>query len=448
MKKKIIYSAIIIFAIILAGGGFWVYDTFQAMGLSPVYIDESTSPAPEVSYDNPPLTTSDSDWLNWRGPGFEGKSTMTGLKTDWSKGLTRVWEAGYLCEGKESMTWAAPVIKGNRLIIPGRSETHDLLFCLNSASGELIWKTELECEPGNSWGTGARATPTIADSLVYTFGRSGILVCWKLLDGSLIWKKDVMDEGGKTPEWGHTSPPLILDEKVIVQGGGEARLIAYERFTGKVLWKTPGIEAGYAPTIPVQLKNKILLLNFHGTGLAAVQANDGKELWSAPWETSYFVNCNTPIVRNDTVFITSGYKKGSQLLKISEDGYELIWESDVISSHLSDQVLIGDYLYGYTKNAGNRGPFACVRFATGEEVWSTKEIGGGSITWVDDHFIALGVKGDLFLVKPDPNEFKLMGQMEDALPDVPKSSWTPPVVANGKLYLRYLQTLICYDLKQ
>lgn len=446
MKKKTIYRILIVVVIILIAGGIYVYDMFQAMGLQPVYVDETTEASvPEALTGFNAVTHGTSDWLNWRGPEFSGKSTMIGLKTDWSNGLTKLWEVDYLCSGKESMTWAAPVVKGTHLVIPGRSESHDQLFCLNAETGELFWKAEIACEPGDSWGTGARATPTIVDSLVYSFGRSGILACWMLKDGTLVWKKDIMDEGGKTPEWGHTSPPLVMDDKVIVQGGGEARLIAFDRFTGDVIWKTPGGEAGYAATIPTKLDGEVILLNFHGTGLAAVRYDDGKELWSAPWETSYYVNCNTPIVRNDTVFITSGYSTGGQLLKISLTGYEVIWENKVIASHLSDQILLGDYLYGYTQNAGNRGPFACVDFATGEEIWSTKDIGGGSIVWVDDHLIGLGVKGDLYLIKPDEKEFILKGTLEDAI-EASKSVWTPPVVANGKLYIRYLHKLVCYDI--
>lgn len=446
MKKKIIITTLIVVVVGLIVGGYYVYQMYQAMGLQPVYVEEESENVPDMGSELPPITVGGSDWLNWRGPNYSGKSTFTGIRSNWDNGLQKLWEVGFLCQGKESLTWSQPVIQGNRLVIPGRSETHDLLFCLDAADGGLIWKSEIECLPGESWGTGSRATPAIRDSLVYSFGSSGILACWSLYDGELMWKKDVMDEGGLTPEWGHSSSPLIYENMVIVQGGGDARLIAFDKRDGKVLWKTPGGEAGYSAVVMAPLNTGTVLLQFHGTGLAAVDPSTGKELWSAPWETNYYVNCNTPIVRNDTVFITSGYNTGSQLLKISKTGYNIIWESDVIASHLSDQILLGNYLYGYTKNAGNRGPFACVMFKTGEEVWSTKEIGGGSIAWVDDHFVALGVKGDLFLVKPNPEQFTLVGKMENAIPEVPKSSWTPPVVANGKLYLRYMQKMVCYDL--
>ena len=79
-------------------------------------------------------------------------------------------------------------------------------------------------------------------------------------------------------------------------------------------------------------------------------------------------------------------------------------------------------------------------------MWSTKEVGQGTTTYVDGHLICMDVKGNLYLVKPDPNAFNKIGEVENALQEVKYQAWTVPVVANGKLYLRYLQTLVCYNL--
>ena len=79
-------------------------------------------------------------------------------------------------------------------------------------------------------------------------------------------------------------------------------------------------------------------------------------------------------------------------------------------------------------------------------MWSTKEIGQGTTTYVDGHLICMDVKGNLFLVKPDPEAIHIISKIENALNEVKYQAWTVPVVANGKLYLRYLQTLVCYNL--
>jgi hypothetical protein len=58
----------------------------------------------------------------------------------------------------------------------------------------------------------------------------------------------------------------------------------------------------------------------------------------------------------------------------------------------------------------------------------------------------MDVKGNLYLVKPDPTAFHKIGEIENALKEVKYLAWTVPVVANGKFYLYYLQNLVCYNL--
>lgn len=134
-------------------------------------------------------------------------------------------------------------------------------------------------------GPGARATPYIDDDHVYTFGRSGDLACWSLDDGEILWKRNVGEIGGKTPTWGHSSSPLVYDDKVFVQGGGNALVVAYHKITGDLAWKAMEGTAGYAASMLINIGDKIGLLIFHGTGLACLNSNDGKVFWSIPWET-------------------------------------------------------------------------------------------------------------------------------------------------------------------
>jgi outer membrane protein assembly factor BamB len=395
----------------------------------------------------PPIIKGDSDWLNWRGPGYEGKSQFTGLKTDWKNGLKILWQVNYLCQDQNTASWSSPVVQGNRLIVPGRDEKNDLVFCINSDNGNLIWAVKYESEAGTSHGPGARATPAIDGDRVYTFGRSGDLVCWQLLDGRMLWRKNIKEEGGEEPQWGCSSSPLVLDNKVIVQGGGKALVIAYDKNTGSVLWKSMNGKGGYAAPVTLSADNKAKLIIYHGTGISCLNSTDGQSLWTAKWETDYGVNATTPIISKDIVFNTSGYKKGCQALRISEKGYSVLWENNAIEAQHTDPVLIGDYLYGYSgESSRNSGKFKCIELSTGREMWSTGKIGQGTITYVDGYLICLDIKGNLALVKPDPSGFQLTGEIKNAIGEVKSPAWTVPVIANGKLYLRYLQKLICFDI--
>lgn len=444
--KRSVKIILVIMAVVLASGAYFGYQIYLSiMGSEPLSGNRDKIPATVAT--TPPITKGDADWTNWRGENFEGKSATKGIQTDWSKGLKKIWQVNYLCQDQGTASWAAAVVQGNRLIIPGRDEKNDLVFCINADTGELIWKGSYEAEAGTSHGPGSRATPFINENRVYTFGRSGDLVCWQLEDGKLLWRKNVKDAGGSEPQWGYSTTPLVFENKVIVQGGGKALVIAYDKTTGDLLWKSMEGEAGYAAAITMNIENEVKLLIYQGTGLSCLNPSDGKPLWTASWPTEYNVNATTPIGYNDIVYHTSGYKMGCEALKVTKSGYTVLWKSNLMEGQHSDPVLIDGYIYGYSgESSRNNGQFKCIELSSGKEMWSTNEIGQGTTTFVDGHLICLDIKGNLFLIQPDPSGFKKVGEIKHAIESVKNPAWTVPVVANGKLYLRYMQQLVCYKL--
>ncbi len=390
----------------------------------------------------------ESDWPCWRGVDGDAKSTVTGIIKDWSNGLKQVWEVNYLCQGRASATWSSPVIQGDRLIVCGRDEDNDLVFCLSAIDGSLLWQARYAAKATSNHGMGMRATPCIDENRIYTFGRNGDLLCWNLNDGTTLWHKNVRDEGGKEPKWGHSSSPLVSGEYVLVQGGGTARVIAYNKLSGEVIWKSGQGSAGYAPIVPITLSDRPAYLAFHGKGLAAVTADTGMELWNITWETPFGVNATTPLVSGDQLFITSGYKTGAQLVKISDKDVKILWKTKAMAAHHSDGYILDGFLYGYSgQSLQNKGSFKCLELASGMVKWSTNEMGWGTCMYVDDHLICLDIKGNLFLMKPDSEKFIKITNLSRALGDIKGPVWTLPVIANGKLYLRFKQRMVCYSLK-
>lgn len=445
MKKrtKII---LVILSIVLLALAYFGYQINKFVSVSPE-LPGKQDIIPHTVSNIPPLTKGAADWPRWRGANLDGKSSVTSIKTDWSSGLTKLWQIGYLCQGKANASWSAPVVQGNRLIVTGRDDKNDLIFCLNAENGELIWQQSYEAEAETNYGPGSRATPSIDDDRVYTFGRSGDLACWMLEDGKQVWKKNIKEVGGVEPRWGCSSSPFIFNDKVIVQGGGSALIVAFNKLTGDIVWKSMEGDGGYSAFTTMRLENDTLLLAYHGKALSLLNPTDGKELWSAPWGTDYGVNATTPLVDGNLVFHTSGYKMGCQVLEVKKDGFSVKWKSDVIASQHSDPILIDGYIYGYSGESNGRdGQFKCVEMLTGKEVWSTSDISWGTIIYADGYLVCFDVKGNLHLVKPSPKEFHKVGEFKNAMEDVKNPAWTAPVIANGKLYLRYLQHLVCYNL--
>ena len=446
--KKYLKLIILIIAVLIIIVGIFAYNVYNTVSGSEEITGEHGN-IPENGKEIPPVTIGEFDWPNWRGINFDGIIHFPGLKTDWYKGLNKIWEVNFLCQGQSTASWSAPVIRGNRLIVPGRDEMNDLVFCLNAENGELIWKGSYPAEAGTSHGPGARATPFIDNDKVYTYGRSGDLVCWNLFDGKIIWHKNVKDIGGEEPEWGLSSTPLVINNKVIVQGGGKALVIAYDKITGDVIWKSLEGPSGYSAAIPIKIDRTESLLIYHGKALSCLDKDDGREIWKMPWETEYGVNASTPAVYNDIVFHTSGYGKGGQALKLSKNGFQVLWTNTSFAAQHSDPFIIDGFIYGYSgQSTSNKGEFKCIELESGKELWSTSEIGNGTATCVGDYIICLDLKGNLYFLKPEKSGFNKIAEVKHAIPDVKSLSWTLPVFANGKLYLRYLQTLICFDLEK
>jgi outer membrane protein assembly factor BamB len=387
------------------------------------------------------------DWPCWRGLVGDGKSSVTGIRKDWSNGLTKSWEVSFLCQGMRTATWSAPVVCGNRLVVPGRDDDSDLVFCLDSDSGDLIWFKSYPAKTGDSHGPGARATPFIDQDRVYTFGRAGDLACWRLLDGELLWKQNVKDVGGEEPTWGHSASPIVYGDKVFVQAGGKALVAAYDKMTGRLAWKSMEGPAGYASLALLTADGSTRLLAFCGTALACLDPADGAVAWSVPWKTSYNVNATTPASAGTTIFITSDYGVGCAALGVRDGRPQQLWRNKTIASQHSDPIILDGFIYGYSgQSSQNKGSFKCVELETGHEKWSTNDIGWGTTTYADGHLLCMDIKGNLSLVRPDPNGFVRVTKCDKALGEVTDPAWTIPVVANGKLFLRYMQRLICYDL--
>jgi outer membrane protein assembly factor BamB len=182
------------------------------------------------------------DWPCWRGPNGDGKSPLKDICKDWTNGLKMVWEVGGLGSSSGSTwSWSAPSVKGNRLVVPGRHGTKDVIYCFDAETGAPVWEQEYSAPapPGRGeYGAGPRATPCIDGDRVYTFGRYGHLACWDLQNGMLIWMKHIETEGGGRPgPYGLSSSPVVYEGLVMVAGDGKAQAIAFDKQTGTCVWK-------------------------------------------------------------------------------------------------------------------------------------------------------------------------------------------------------------------
>ena len=392
------------------------------------------------------LAASATDWPQWRGPKRDDISTETGLLASWpAGGPALTWKATGLGGGYSSVA-----VVGGKIFTMGDSPDAGTVKALNAKDGAILWTTPVGRPGGNYPGT--RCTPTVDGPLLYALGQFGNLVCLETATGKEVWKKSFgKDFGGKGGGWNYTESPLVDGNKVIVTPGGQnGAIVALDKKTGDVLWRSTEFtdNAEYSSLIAEAIGGVRQYIQLTGNSVAGVAAADGKLLWRAPRKGSTAI-IPTPIFHNDHVYVTSGYGVGCNLFKITKDGGAFqateVYANKNMINHHGGVILLGENLYGYSDGKG----WVCQNFKTGETVWSDKKLGKGAITCADGHFYlrSEGGKGTVVLIEATPEAYKETGRFDQ--PDrSQQNSWAHPVVANGKLYLRDQDVLLCYDVKK
>ena len=105
----------------------------------------------------------------------------------------------------------------------------------------------------------------------------------------------------------------------------------------------------------------------------------------------------------------------------------------------------------YGANGGNGGGnLICIDFQTGKVLWDERSgehrIPKGSIAYADDRLYFRTEDGAVLLIEPSREQYIERGRFEQPdRTDLP--AWAHPVIANGKLYIRDQDLLLCYDIQ-
>jgi len=190
-------------------------------------------------------------------------------------------------------------------------------------------------------------------------------------------------------------------------------------------------------------------VQFLDKGVVGVDAQTGRFLWRYAEPGKGPTNMPTPVARDGYVYAAAGRVGGGLVsLKASLDGVvaEQVYYTRGLPNSVGGAVLLDNYLYG-TTNEG----LVAAEFTSGKLKWQAESIGGGSIAYADGHLYIHGENGEVALVAATPEGYREKGRFTP--PDQPKhrnameKAWPYPVIANGRLYIRDIGTLWCYDVK-
>lgn len=392
------------------------------------------------------------DWPMFRGADRTGVSSDKGLLKSWPKdGPALAWKATGLGVGFSSVA-----IHGDKVFTMGDVKNECQLFGIDRAKGEKLWALKVGASGGNY--AGPRCTPATDGEFVFAVGQHGDLVCAAAKDGKEVWRKSLTkDFGGESGGWNYTESPLLDGDNLIVTpGGNKAAMVALKKKTGEQVWAgvVPGGDtAGYASPVVANFGDVKQYVTLMANGLTSFAAKDGKLLWRYGTKDNRFggntANIPTPIITGEYVFASAGYGRGGALVKVTKDGDafktdEVYWRRDLNNKH-GGVILVGDKLYGDSDDSGR--PW-CAELKTGKVLWSRdggKGSGSASLTAADGKLFIRYADGYVVLADATAKEYEELSAFK--VPNARGNCWAHPVVLDGKLYVRELDTLFVYDVK-
>jgi outer membrane protein assembly factor BamB len=405
------------------------------------------------------LAAAAADWPQWRGPNRDGISRETGLLKEWPKeGPKLLWQVKEIGDG-----YSTPAVVGDRLyLLSNKGMDNEFVQARAVKDGSEVWTTTIG-KVGPNRGPqypGARSTPTVDGERLYALGSDGDLACLETATGQVQWAKNLRKEfggriGSEKVSWAYSESPLIDGDVLVCTPGGEgATLVALNKTTGEIIWKSDvpaGDMAAYSSVIAVEaggVKQYVQLLE---KGVVGVDAKAGKFLWrydeSARGSPA---NIPTPVAGAGFVYSSTG-RGGGGLVKLTPSGggitAEQVYLSRELPTSIGGSVLLGEHLYGTTGKG-----LVCAEFATGQVKWQDECVGAGAVLYADGRLYVRGEKTcQVALVEATPEAYREKGRFTppghpDRTSDRIKA-WAYPVVANGRLYIRDQGQLWCYDVK-
>jgi outer membrane protein assembly factor BamB len=415
------------------------------------------------------------DWPGFLGPHRNGKSAETGLVTKWpATGPPIVWQKPI------GVGYAAPVIASGRLYHFARFANAARLTCLDAKTGEQLWTCDhpTDYEDLFNYNNGPRASPVVDGGHVYTFSAEGVLQCVNIADGKPAWRIDTMSDFNVVQNFfGVGSTPLVYGDLLIVNVGGSppggaanvhvangrvqtdgACIVAFDKATGKVRWKTGDDLASYASPIIAPIKGRDVLFMFARGGLLAIDPVQGETIANFPWRARILesVNASTPAIHGNEIFISETYELGSALVRFTGERFEEIWtdrgrrRNQAMALHWNTPIEHNGYLYGSSGYHAPEAELRCVEWKTGRVAWSEPDMGRSSLLLVEDTFVCLSEDGILRLIRATPEKYDELAEWEpiesDGAPLLSSPAWAAPALADGLLYVQGKDRILCLKL--
>jgi outer membrane protein assembly factor BamB len=381
------------------------------------------------------------DIAQWRGPNRDGIYDEKGLLRKWPEGGPKLlWHFDELGDGH-----ASAAVTSNAVYIAGMIDGKGFIFSFDH-NGKLLWKKEYGNEWTENW-NGVRSTPLVYKDKIYILSSFGKLVCMNASNGQTTWTVDLFkDYDGRNIQWGITEN-LLIDANTLycTPGGITANVIALDRNTGHLIWKSKGDgeKSGYCSPIIIKLPKRSLIVTQMEASIQGIDASNGNFLWKHEQTNEWAVHPNLPVYSKGYVYCTSGYGRGGLMLKLSEDGSNIteVWRDPMLDPKIGGVVLVNGRLYG---SGDKTRKLYCIDWNTGRQIYSTSSLAPGNIIYDDGLLYVYCENGTVGLIEPKTESFNVISTFKVAYGA--NQHWAHLVIHDKRLYVRHGTSLMVYDI--
>jgi outer membrane protein assembly factor BamB len=440
--------------------------------------------------------TPGADWPQYLGPQRNSTSPETGLLRSWPEAGPEVLWSVDVGRG-----YGGPVVKGGKVYLLDRDDdVGEKLRCFNLSDGKELWSYAYDA-PGSVMFPGSRSVPTVDGGHIYTCGHNGDLHCIDIQTHQPVWKANAWtDFGGKPPSrgggfrpgpseagsfpiWAITQNPLVHGGLLIVASQApEAGVVAYDKLTGNIKWKTPSLGyVGYvSPSVAKIDDDEHIVMVSPSTNPFSRSGPDenklGKVVGIEPatgeilWEYDKW-NCHISVpsvvdAGENRLLIVGGYELGATMIQVekSDSGYvaKELFTTEEFGDQTKPPILHNGHFYAQYGTNNRRDGLVCMN-TQGEIMWKTKRspsFNKGSMILVDGLILATDGEKSLYLIDPDPAEFKKLASAEllgegggDSAGIAGRiggrtQNWAPIALSDGKLLIRDHSQMKCVKVSQ
>ena len=416
------------------------------------------------------------DWPEFRGEGRRGVWRETGI-------LERFPEEGLKVRWRTSIKagYAGPAVVDGRVFVTDFEATSGMrgterALALDARSGAVLWTRTWEADyAGIQWETGPGATPTVDADRVYVLGRTGTLSALGVETGEVLWRKNYGADYGvdRTTwgfDWGFSSAPLVDGDRLICLVGGtpDARVVAFDKFTGEEIWRALPSEAdlGVAQPIIIEAGGARQLIIWNPEEIASLNPVTGEVYWQQPYVVGGAMTVAVPVQVGNQLFFTTFYD-GPMMLALNQDrpGASIAWRgnsnseirTEGLHAVLATPIIDGGYIYGIC----SYGQLRCLDAETGERIWETQDATVERRRWVSGFMVRHGNRvfinndrGELIVANLSPAGYEEISRTQLISPtsspgnrrELRNVNWVHPAYANKHIYTRNDEEIVSYSM--